>query len=65
MLRTQDAAMYAIGERGMTALCEAICLDAVEVTDAQRVGIWFFGGHGELVCRCALNTGTPVSNVVP
>ena len=59
MLRTQDAAMYAIGERGMTALCEAICLDAVEVTDAQRIGIWFFGESGELVCRCALNTGSP------
>ena len=43
MLRTQEAASsYDIGTDGMTVLCEAICLDAVEVTSANRVSIWFF-----------------------
>lgn len=54
MLRTQDAVL--LGNGGMTALCEAICLDAVDVAGAARVSIWFFGQGGELVCRRLLDT---------
>ena len=42
MLRTQEAASFSFGQDGMNGLCEAICLDAVEVTAVTRVSIWFF-----------------------
>lgn len=54
MLRTQDAVL--LGNGDMTALCEAICLDAVDVAGAARVSIWFFDQNGDLVCRRLLDT---------
>jgi len=51
MLRTQEAALYAIGAAGIGQLCEAICLDAIEVARAQRVSIWFFSDRGDMVCQ--------------
>jgi hypothetical protein len=51
MLRTQEAALYSVGTAGIGNLCEAICLDAVEVVRAQRVSIWFFAADGSLVCQ--------------
>ena len=66
MLRTQDAAMYAIGERGMTALCEAICLDAVEVTDAQRVGMGDIADDRQVTIDMTLTApGCPVAGEMP
>ncbi|WP_341705294.1 hypothetical protein [Ferrovibrio sp.] len=51
MLRTQEAALYSIGEAGVAALCEAICLDAIDVTRASRVSVWFFTDNGSMVCQ--------------
>lgn len=56
MLRTQEAALYNFGHDGMTTLCEAICLDAVEVTSATRVSIWFFDDNGDMVCKRLLDS---------
>lgn len=55
MLRTQEAALYSFGQDTLGVLCEAICLDAVEVTSATRVSIWFFDGKGDMVCKRLLN----------
>ncbi|WP_300300150.1 hypothetical protein [Ferrovibrio sp.] len=55
MLRTQEAALYGIGENAMSVLCEAICLDAVEVAAVGRVSIWFFDETGNLVCQRLLD----------
>lgn len=55
MLRTQEAALYNFGADGMTALCEAICLDAVDVASVSRVSIWFFDGKGDMVCQRLLD----------
>jgi len=55
MLRTQEAAQYTIGPDSLGVLCEAICLDAVEVTSATRVSIWFFDAKGDMVCKRLLN----------
>lgn len=55
MLRTQEAALYSFGQDSMAVLCEAICLDAVEVTSATRVSIWFFDAKGDMVCKRLLN----------
>jgi hypothetical protein len=55
MLRTQEAALYGIGDDGMAGLCEAICLDAVEVADVSRVSIWFFDERGDMVCQRQLD----------
>lgn len=51
MLRTQEAAFYGIGAEGIAELCEAICLDAIEVTSAIRASIWFFNDHGDMICQ--------------
>lgn len=56
MLRTQEAASFNFGQDGMSGLCEAICLDAVEVTSATRVSIWFFDDSGDMVCRRLLDS---------
>ena len=56
MLRTQEAASFNFGQDGMTGLCEAICLDAVEVTSVTRVSIWFFDESGDMVCRRLLDS---------
>lgn len=56
MLRTQEAASFSFGQDGMTGLCEAICLDAVEVTAVTRVSIWFFDHSGDMVCRRLLDS---------
>lgn len=58
MLRTQEATMYGngMGEDGMAALCEAICLDVLEVVEANRVSIWFFDDKGDMVCRRQLDS---------
>lgn len=56
MLRTQEAASFNFGQDGMTGLCEAICLDAVEVTDVTRVSIWFFDPSGDMICRRLLDS---------
>lgn len=56
MLRTQEAASFSFGQDGMNGLCEAICLDAVEVTAVTRVSIWFFDQSGDMVCRRLLDT---------
>lgn len=56
MLRTQEAAVFNFGHDGMAALCEAICLDAVEVASATRVSIWFFGDNGDMVCQRLLDS---------
>ncbi len=55
MLRTQEAASFNFGQDGMIALCEAICLDAVEVAAATRVSIWFFEEGGDMVCQRLLD----------
>ncbi len=55
MLRTQEAALFGIGENAMSVLCEAICLDAVEVAKVSRVSIWFFDDSGNLVCQRLLD----------
>lgn len=55
MLRTQEAALYSFGQDNLGVLCEAICLDAVEVTSATRVSIWFFDAKGDMVCKRLLN----------
>lgn len=55
MLRTQEAALNGFGPDSMAVLCEAICLDAVEVTSATRVSIWFFDARGDMVCKRLLN----------
>ncbi|HEX6959011.1 MAG TPA: hypothetical protein VF194_13580 [Ferrovibrio sp.] len=55
MLRTQDAALHAIGAEGIADLCEAICLDAVDVTSAMRASIWFFNSRGDMVCQYLLD----------
>lgn len=55
MLRTQEAALYGFGPDSMGVLCEAICLDAVEVTSTTRVSIWFFDAKGDMVCKRLLN----------
>lgn len=56
MLRTQEAASFSFGQDGMTGLCEAICLDAIEVTAATRVSIWFFDDSGDMVCKRLLDS---------
>lgn len=56
MLRTQEAASFNFGQDGMTGLCEAICLDAVEVTAVTRVSIWFFDHSGDMICRRLLDS---------
>lgn len=56
MLRTQEAASFNFGQDGMTGLCEAICLDAVEVTSVTRVSIWFFDDNGDMVCKRLLDS---------
>lgn len=56
MLRTQEAASFTFGRDGMTGLCEAICLDALEVTSVTRVSIWFFDDSGNMVCRRLLDS---------
>lgn len=56
MLRTQEAASFNFGQDGMTGLCEAICLDAIEVTSVTRVSIWFFDDHGDMVCKRLLDS---------
>lgn len=56
MLRTQEAALYNFGHDGLITLCEAICLDAVEVTAATRVSIWFFEDSGDMVCKRLLDS---------
>ncbi len=56
MLRTQEAASFNVGQDGMTGLCEAICLDAIEVTSVTRVSIWFFDENGDMVCKRLLDT---------
>ncbi|PJI39441.1 hypothetical protein [Ferrovibrio sp.] len=56
MLRTQEAASFNFGQDGMTGLCEAICLDAIEVTSVTRVSIWFFDESGDMVCRRLLDS---------
>ncbi|MFN4310137.1 MAG: hypothetical protein ACK4FK_06035 [Ferrovibrio sp.] len=55
MLRTQEATLFGIGENAMSVLCEAICLDAVEVAKVSRVSIWFFDDSGNLVCQRLLD----------
>lgn len=55
MLRTQEAALNSFGPDTLAVLCEAICLDAVEVTSATRVSIWFFDARGDMVCKRLLN----------
>ncbi|MEK9971502.1 MAG: hypothetical protein VW600_20385 [Ferrovibrio sp.] len=55
MLRTQEAASFNFGRDGLAGLCEAICLDAVEVTSASRVSIWFFDDNGDMVCKRLLD----------
>jgi hypothetical protein len=55
MLRTQEAASLNFGQDGMTGLCEAICLDAIEVTSVSRVSIWFFDDSGDMVCKRLLD----------
>lgn len=55
MLRTQEAALNGFGPDSLAVLCEAICLDAVEVTSANRVSIWFFDAKGDMVCKRLLN----------
>ena len=55
MLRTQEAASFNFGHDGMSTLCEAICLDAVEVAAATRVSIWFFDDSGDMVCQRLLD----------
>lgn len=55
MLRTQEAASFNVGQDGMTGLCEAICLDAIEVTAVSRVSIWFFDESGDMVCKRLLD----------
>lgn len=56
MLRTQEAASFNFGQDGMTGLCEAICLDAVEVTSVTRVSIWFFDPSGNMICKRLLDS---------
>lgn len=56
MLRTQEAALYNFGHDGLTALTEAICLDAIEVTAVTRVSIWFFDDSGDMVCKRLLDS---------
>ena len=56
MLRTQEAASFNFGQDGMIGLCEAICLDAVEVTSVTRVSIWFFDESGDMVCKRLLDS---------
>ncbi|MEK9971767.1 MAG: hypothetical protein VW600_21720 [Ferrovibrio sp.] len=56
MLRTQEAASFNFGQDGMTGLCEAICLDAVEVTSVTRVSIWFFDDSGDMICKRLLDS---------
>jgi hypothetical protein len=56
MLRTQEAASFNFGQDGLTGLCEAICLDAVEVTSVTRVSIWFFDDSGDMVCKRLLDS---------
>ena len=56
MLRTQEAASFNFGQDGMAGLCEAICLDAVEVTSVTRVSIWFFDDSGDMVCKRLLDS---------
>jgi hypothetical protein len=56
MLRTQEAALFNFGHDGMVALCEAICLDAIEVAAATRVSIWFFDDNGDMVCQRLLDS---------
>ncbi len=56
MLRTQEAASFNFGQDGMTGLCEAICLDAIEVTAVTRVSIWFFDDSGDMVCKRLLDS---------
>ncbi|MBS4044752.1 MAG: hypothetical protein KG075_00310 [Alphaproteobacteria bacterium] len=56
MLRTQEAASFNFGQDGMTGLCEAICLDAIEVTSVTRVSIWFFDDNGDMVCKRLLDS---------
>lgn len=51
MLRTQEAALYGVGAEGIANLCEAICMDALEVTVATRASIWFFQDNGDMVCQ--------------
>lgn len=56
MLRTQEAASFNFGQDGMIGLCEAICLDAIEVTSVTRVSIWFFDDNGDMVCKRLLDS---------
>ena len=51
MLRTQEAAEFGIGAEGIGLLCEAMCLDAIEVASATRASVWFFDNKGNMVCH--------------
>ena len=51
MLRTQEAALYGVGAEGIAELCEAMCIDALDVTAATRASVWFFQDNGDMVCQ--------------
>lgn len=51
MLRTQQAQTDQTFHDGIEGLCEAICLDAVEVAAATRAGIWLFDDDGAMICQ--------------
>jgi GAF domain-containing protein len=51
MLRTQQAQTDQTRHDGIEGLCEAICLDAVEVASATRAGIWLFDDDGAMICQ--------------
>lgn len=51
MLRTQEAAEFGVGTEGIGLICEAMCLDTVEVTSATRASVWFFDNKGDMVCH--------------
>lgn len=51
MLRTQQAQADQTRFDDIDGICEAICLDAVEVAQATRVGIWLFDEDGAMICQ--------------
>lgn len=51
MLRTQEAAEFGVGTEGIGLICEAMCLDTIEVTSATRASVWFFDNKGDMVCH--------------
>lgn len=55
MLRTQQAQSDQTRFDDIDGICEAICLDAVEVAKATRVGIWLFDEGGAMICQRQLD----------